>query len=158
MDSHSCFHTMWIRIAAEAFLTRNTRNTSMVERHGFNGVYFGYSDQMSFELPKYNQIWDRDLTHQTLERHGLIYSGTVLFCKTGVVGNKGLPVSKQLRFVSNSGAFVLNLERKFGTCQCEEHSPMSEVTYSNTALYTPKLARGILHATRAGFKDDGVNR
>ena len=117
--------------------------------------YLSLGDQASFELPKNNQIWDRELTHKTLERSGLIFSGTVRLCKTGLIGKSCLPIGKQLRFVSTSGAFVTSLERRFGQCDCPEHAALNEVHFGKTALYSPVLARGILNAMKEGFKESG---
>ncbi|CAL1159105.1 unnamed protein product, partial [Cladocopium goreaui] len=117
--------------------------------------YLSLGDQASFELPKHNQIWDRELTHKTLERSGLIFSGTVRLCKTGLIGKSCLPIGKQLRFVSTSGAFVTSLERRFGQCDCPEHAALNEVHFGKTALYSPVLARGILNAMKEGFKESG---
>ena len=121
----------------------------------FASFYLSLGDQASFELPKNNQIWDRELTHKTLERSGLIFSGTVRLCKTGLIGKSCLPIGKQLRFVSTSGAFVTSLERRFGQCDCPKHSALNEVHFGKTALYSPVLARGILNAMKEGFKESG---
>ena len=78
----------------------------------------------------------------------MIFSGTVRLCKTGLIGKSCLPIGKQLRFVSTSGAFVTSLERRFGQCDCPEHAALNEVHFGKTALYSPVLARGILNAMK----------
>ena len=85
----------------------------------------------------------------------MIFSGTVRLCKTGLIGKSCLPIGKQLRFVSTSGAFVTSLERRFGQCDCPEHAALNEVHFGKTALYSPVLARGILNAMKEGFKESG---
>lgn len=102
----------------------------------------------SFELPKHNDIWHRDATQEVLNRCGLQFCATVFLCQTGSVGRTGLPINKQLKFVSNKREFLQVLEQAFGRCTCAAHEPMLGVNWAETAFYNTKLARVMLNGVK----------
>ena len=109
-------------------------------------------DSASFELPLRNEIWSRPETVETLEACNLVHRAQVKLCKTGVATGAGVPIGKTLLFVSNSEAFSSTLNRRFSECTCASHANPTEITYSSTAFYTRKLARGILDGVKAAKK------
>ena len=119
-----------------------------------SGFYLALGDQASFELPKRNQIWDRELTGQTLEQNVLIFSGTVKLCRTGLIGKDRLPSGEQLRFVSTPGAFAMSLERKFGQCECTACSFECNSFRQRGAVFTSFSAwSSKCHVMKGGFKE-----
>ena len=112
--------------------------------------YLVLGDSKSFELPRTNDIWKRELTLRALEDNGLIFECVVHLCQTMLRSKAGDKVGKQLRFVSSSFGFCESLRKRFGTCTCSIHASMNDVNWTKSALYTPCLARAILHAIKAG--------
>ena len=117
------------------------------------GPYLNLGDSKSFELPKTNRIWKRELTLSTLENHGLVHECVVHLCQTRLCNPRGIPIGKRIRFVSSSAGFCKSLRTRFGSCSCHEHSAMSEINFHRTALYTPTLARAILNAVKDARRD-----
>lgn len=111
--------------------------------------YLQLGHSKSFELPLYNNIWGRKETVKVLEESSIIFNSHVHLCRCGYVGRHGQPVSKVLRFSSDSETFCKALTERFGHCRCEgEHAPFSDVDYTKSALYSPVLAKGLLVAVR----------
>ena len=109
-------------------------------------VYANMGNAASFELPRFNQIWERFGTQRLLEKAALLRTAHVWLCRTGVKGKTGLPVGKQLRFQSTAEAFAIHMHVKFGTCTCTKHSSFSQTDWSDTANYNQVLAREIIRA------------
>ena len=105
-----------------------------------------------FELPLHNNIWSRPETVETLDACNLVHKADVKLCKTGVSTGAVVPVGKTLRFVANSEVFADTLHRRFSECTCKSHANLSEISFSETAFYTRKLARGILDGVKAARK------
>ena len=64
------------------------------------------------------------------------------------MGRAGLPINKQLKFVSNNREFLQVLEQAFGRCTCAAHEPMLGVNWAAAAFYNTKLARVILNGVK----------
>ena len=109
-------------------------------------VYANMGNAASFELPRFNQIWERFGTQRLLEKAALLHTAHVWLCRTGVKGKTGLPVGKQLRFQSTAEAFAIHMHVKFGTCTCTKHSSFSQTDWSDTANYNQVLAREMIRA------------
>ena len=58
------------------------------------GRYLQLGDACSFELPRYNNVWSRFGTQQTLCRARLMHECHVHLCQTGVRSRSSLPVWK----------------------------------------------------------------
>ena len=110
------------------------------------GRYLQLGDACSFELPRYNNVWSRFGTQQTLCRARLMHECHVHLCQTGVRSRSGLPVGKQLRFMSSEPMFARRLHMMFGTCGCVKHAPFGDTDWPSTWYYNQKLARGIIKA------------
>ncbi len=108
--------------------------------------YLLKGDSRSFELPSHNGIWKRGETVDVLEKTKLEHTCEVFLCQTDVVGSDGLGVGKTLMFKSNVFPFCQHLHKKFGTCNCVQHSPFSKVDFNKTGFYNLKLSDGILKA------------
>lgn len=108
-------------------------------------VIYKVADSRSFELPTFNSNWKKEPVQTALIRYNMTFEARVFLCMTGVT-SKGLPIKKQLSFMSGDPNFAASLDRRFGTCNHEEHAHFSEVSFSITAFYTRQLARGILNA------------
>ena len=111
------------------------------------------SNSMSFELPKNNAVWSRDLTVQTLEKGSIRFSQDVHLCQAQYKSKSGKPIGKVLQFRSTHESFCRSLERRFGTCTCKSHAPMSEVSWTDTGYYNRTLARALINAVKAAMKD-----
>jgi hypothetical protein len=127
-------------------------NQEWSEVIGVVAHYLVLGDSASFELPLHNNIWSRPETVETLDACNLVHKADVKLCKTGVSTGAGVPVGKTLRFVANSEVFADTLHRRFSECTCKSHANLSEISFSETAFYTRKLARGILDGVKAARK------
>ena len=58
----------------------------------------------------------------------------------------GLPVGKQLRFMSSEPMFARRLHMMFGTCGCVKHAAFGDTDWPSTGYYNQRLARGIIKA------------
>lgn len=110
-------------------------------------------DSRSFELPTQNEIWKRDEAINMFAVCGLVHEAQIFLCQTGVVGKDKLPVGKSLTFKTSSSGFAKSLHHRFGTCTCKTHAAFGQTCFSETARYTRKLARGILHAVVAARRE-----
>lgn len=112
--------------------------------------YLALGDSRSFELPKNNQIWQRDMTQKVLMDSGMDFSADVSLCQTGLRSAEGLPVGKVLVFRCNLDGFTTYLTKKFGSCKCATHANLMQVKWPDTGFYTKELAKGLLAAIRSG--------
>lgn len=71
--------------------------------------------------------------------HGHSFDRLVNLCKTELLGRSGLPIAKQLKLTSSSWMFTEHLNRRFGLCDCPQHSCKNDVHWAKTATYTWKL-------------------
>ena len=111
------------------------------------------ADSVSFELPRSNSIWDRSETKHVLEKGDLKFCQDVHLCQAGYKGKDGLPIGKIMRFRSTHEQFCLSLRGRFGKCSCEKHSPLDQVSWTDTGFYNKTLARGILNGAKANGKN-----
>ena len=111
------------------------------------------ADSLSFELPRSNAIWERPETKLVLEKGKFDFSQDVHLCQAGYEGKDGLPVGKVMKFQSSHKGFCLSLRGRFGKCTCERHSPLNQVTWTDTGFYNKKLARAIVNGAKACWKD-----
>ena len=65
-----------------------------------------------------------------------------------MIGKTGLPVGKQLKFMSTESIFAKKLHSLFGTCTCVKHSPLGDTDWHETGN-TNRLARGIIQAMKS---------
>ena len=100
-------------------------------------------DCISFELPKGNAVWSRELTVEVLSKGGMNHFQDVHLCQAQYKIASGTPIGKVLRFQCSHSAFCQSLKR-FGTCTCKEHAPFSSVSWVDTGFYNKTLARGIV--------------
>ena len=108
-----------------------------------------FPDSISFELPKTNSIWNRDVTKRLIERAGLKHSQEVFLCQALYRGKDGKPINKVLRFQTTHLSFAQSLGRRFGVCFCLEHAAFDQVGWSQTGYYNRTLARAIINAAKA---------
>ena len=108
-------------------------------------------DCISFELPKGNAVWSRDLTVEVLAKGGINFHQDVHLCQAQFKASNGLPIGKVLRFQSSHPSFCQSLKR-FGTCNCKEHAPFGSVSWVDTGFYNCTLARGIINGAKAVFR------
>ena len=117
--------------------------------------YLELGDTISFELPKFNNIWGRPQTVKVLEKANITFEGIVMNLRQcGHYGNDGLPFSKKLVFASNSQEFCGSLNKRFNKCKCEKHAALTTISFTQTGIYSPILARGIINATKAAMKKE----
>ena len=111
------------------------------------------ANSVSFELPRSNAIWERSETKLVLEVGQLNYSQDVHLCQADYKGKDGLPIGKVMQFRSSHKGFCLSLRGRFGKCTCDKHSPLDQVTWTDTGFYNRKLARGIINGAKACWKN-----
>ena len=58
-----------------------------------------------------------------------------------------------MKFRCSHKNFGLSLRGRFGKCTCDKHSPLDQVTWTDTGFYNKKLARGILNGAKACWKN-----
>ena len=103
---------------------------------------------LSFELPKNNAVWNRDLTVRTLDRGSICHAQDVHLCQAQYKSKTGKPIGKVLQFRSTHEGFGRSLGKRFGTCNCKFHAPLSEVSWTDTGYYNPILARALINAIK----------
>ena len=108
--------------------------------------YLKHSNSCSSELPTHNAIWKKEETKRVLTENKLKHDCEVFLCQTGMWGTDGKAIGKSLKFCSDSFAFCQHLSKKFGTCNCLEHSGLSSVSFKKTGFYTSKLAESLVRA------------
>ena len=108
--------------------------------------YLKHSSSCSFELPTHNAIWKKEETKKVLAENKLRHECDVFLCQTGMCGSDGKAIGKSLKFCSNSFAFCQHLRKKFGTCNCVEHSGLSSVSFKKTGFYNAKLAESLVRS------------
>ena len=108
--------------------------------------YLKHSSSCSFELPTHNAIWKKEETKKVLAENKLRHECDVFLCQTGMWGSDGKAVGKSLKFCSDSFAFCQHVRKKFGTCNCVEHSGLSSVSFKKTGFYTDKLAESLVRS------------
>ena len=108
--------------------------------------YLKHSNSCSFELPTHNAIWKKEETKRVLTENKLKHDCEVFLCQTGMWGTDGKAIGKSLKFCSDSFAFCQHLSKKFGTCNCLEHSGLSSTSFKKTGFYTSKLAESLVRA------------
>ena len=108
-------------------------------------------DWISFELPKGNAVWGRELTVEVLAKGGMNHFQDVHLCQAQFKASNGLPVGKALRFQCSHLSFCQSLKR-FRTCTCKEHAAFSSVSWVDTGFYNRTWARGIINGAKAAFR------
>ena len=68
------------------------------------------------------------------------------------MGKDGLPIGKVMKFMSSHKEFCFSLRGRFGRCMCERHSPLVEVSWTDTGFYNKRLARAIINGAKACWK------
>ena len=107
--------------------------------------YLKLGDHSSFELPWRNAIWNHVMTKRTLTDAKHVHEAGVHLCATGAVTSKNQPIGKVLGFTGTSRLSMMNLRKEFGQCNCTmPHGSFSDVDWTETAYYNPKLAKVIV--------------
>ena len=110
------------------------------------------ADSVSFELPRSNSIWERPETKLVLQKGKFDHAQDVHLCQAGYVGKDGLPIGKVMKFMSSHKEFCFSLRGRFGRCVCDRHSPLDQVSWTDTGFYNKRLARAILNGAKACWK------
>ena len=107
--------------------------------------YLKLGDHSSFELPWRNAIWNHVMTKRTLTDAKHVHEAGVHLCATGAVTSNNQPIGKVLGFTGTSRLSMMNLRKEFGQCNCTmPHGSFSDVDWTETAYYNPKLAKVIV--------------
>ena len=107
--------------------------------------YLKLGDHSSFELPWRNAIWNHVMTKRTLTDAKHVHEAGVHLCATGAVTSNNQPIGKVLGFTGTSRLSMMNLRKEFGQCNCTMlHGSFSDVDWTETAYYNPKLAKVIV--------------
>ena len=107
--------------------------------------YLKLGDHSSFELPWRNAIWNHVMTKRTLTDAKHVHEAGVHLCATGAVTSKNQLIGKVLGFTGTSKLSMMNLRKEFGQCNCTmPHGSFSDVDWTETAYYNPKLAKVIV--------------
>ena len=110
-------------------------------------------DSISFELPKRNAIWNRDLTVGVLGKGGMNHQQDVHLCQAQFKASNGLPIGKVLRFQSSHSSLCQSLKNRFGNCNCKEHAAFNHVNWVDTGFYNKTLAREIVNAAKTTMRN-----
>ena len=85
------------------------------------------------------------MTKRTLTDAKHVHEAGVHLCATGAVTSKNQPIGKVLGFTGTSRLSMMNLRKEFGQCNCTmPHGSFSDVDWTETAYYNPKLAKVIV--------------
>lgn len=121
-------------------------------------AFMKFGKSTSFELPLFNNIWNRWFVQQTLQKFGHVHQAVVHLCQTGLKGSDESFIGKRLKFSTSLQELGDHLREKFGTCRCEKgHSNFNYITWRKTALYNRCLAEQIVFGLQLHYGNGNKN-
>ena len=95
----------------------------------------------SFELPHQNRYWKLAEMRNLRTQWGLDFYGIVSGCRTGLMTDKGVPIGKRYRIVTNHQEVAQRIHNRFSQCVCScEHAAFNEIDWHETERYTKRFA------------------
>ena len=104
----------------------------------------------TFELPHQNRYWKLADMRNFRTQWGLDFYGIVAGCRTGLMTDKGVPIGKRYRIVTNHQEVAQRIHARFSQCVCScEHAAFNEIDWHETERYTKRFATFLV---RTGFR------
>ena len=95
----------------------------------------------SFELPHQNRYWKLADMRNFRTQWGLDFYGVVSGCRTGLMTDKGIPIGKRYRVVTNHQEIARRIHARFSQCVCTcSHAAFNEIDWHDTEKYTKRFA------------------
>ena len=95
----------------------------------------------SFELPHQNRYWKLADMRNFRTQWGLDFYGVVSGCRTGLMTDKGVPIGKRYRIITNHQEIAQRIHARFSQCVCTcDHASFNEIDWHDTEKYTKRFA------------------
>ena len=95
----------------------------------------------SFELPHQNRYWKLADMRNFRTQWGLDFYGVVSGCRAGLMTDKGIPVGKRYRVVTNHQEIARRIHARFSQCVCTcSHAAFNEIDWHETERYTKRFS------------------
>ena len=95
----------------------------------------------SFELPHQNRYWKLADMRNFRTQWGLIFYGVVSGCRAGLMTDKGIPIGKRYRVVTNHQEIARRIHARFSQCVCTcSHAAFNEIDWHETERYTKRFS------------------
>ena len=94
----------------------------------------------SFELPHQNRYWKLADMRNFRTQWGLDFYGVVSGCRAGLMTDKGIPIGKRYRVVTNHQEIARRIHARFSQCVCTcSHAAFNEIDWHETERYTKRF-------------------
>ena len=95
----------------------------------------------SFELPHQNRYWKLADMRNFRTQWGLTFYGVVSGCRAGLMTDKGIPIGKRYRVVTNHQEIARRIHARFSQCVCTcSHAAFNEIDWHETERYTKRFS------------------
>ena len=95
----------------------------------------------SFELPHQNRYWKLADMRNFRTQWGLDFYGIVSGCRTGLMTDRGVPIGKRYRMITNHQEIAQRIHARFSQCVCTcDHASFNEIDWHDTEKYTKRFA------------------
>ena len=95
----------------------------------------------SFELPHQNRYWKLADMRNFRTQWGLDFYGVVSGCRAGLMTDKGIPIGKRYRVVTNHQEIARRIHARFSQCVCTcSHAAFNEIDWHDTERYTKRFS------------------
>ena len=95
----------------------------------------------SFELPHQNRYWKLADMRNFRTQWGLNFYGVVSGCRAGLMTDKGIPIGKRYRVVTNHQEIARRIHARFSQCVCTcSHAAFNEIDWHETERYTKRFS------------------
>ena len=95
----------------------------------------------SFELPHQNRYWKLADMRNFRTQWGLDFYGIVSGCRTGLMTDRGVPIGKRYRIITNHQEIAQRIHARFSQCVCTcDHASFNEIDWHDTERYTKRFA------------------
>ena len=95
----------------------------------------------SFELPHQNRYWKLADMRNFRTQWGLDFYGVVSGCRAGLMTDKGIPIGKRYRVVTNHQEIARRIHARFSQCVCTcSHAAFNEIDWHETERYTKRFS------------------
>ena len=107
----------------------------------------------SFELPHQNRYWKLADMRNFRTQWGLDFYGIVSGCRTGLMIDRGVPIGKRYRIITNHQEIAQRIHARFSQCVCTcDHASFNEIDWHDTERYTKRFAITMqMYADFGGF-------
>ena len=95
----------------------------------------------SFELPHQNRYWKLADMRNFRTQWGLDFYGVISGCRAGLMTDKGIPIGKRYRVVTNHQEIARRIHARFSQCVCTcSPAAFNEIDWHETERYTKRFS------------------